>query len=145
MIRLIKNKVELSSTTSNFLLAYRNLGNCKFLWQELLIQQTTDLYRRLNSVDRDSQLAKIRIKQGLLRANIINNNWHFEEEPILYSIWKNNTTYLTLLKARSFNISIRPISKHWYFQGNRPQIKEYIDTSLFVKAAKSISDLGIIF
>ena len=74
MIRLIKNKVKLSSTMSNFLLAYRNLENCKFLWQELLIQQTTDLHRRLNSVDQDSQLAKIYIKQGLLRANITNNN-----------------------------------------------------------------------
>ena len=145
MIRLIKNKIDLPSTTSNFLVAHRNLGNCKFLWQELLTQQITDLHRRLNCSDRDSQLAEIRIKQGLLKANIIDSDWHFEADPFLNSIWRNNTTCLTLYKAKSFNMCIRPVSEQWHFQGTGPQIREVIDASLFIKSSKSISDLGIIY
>ncbi|RIB19704.1 hypothetical protein C2G38_2245007 [Gigaspora rosea] len=40
---------------------------------------------------------------------------------------------------------IRPIFKQWHFQGTRSQIREFIDTSLFIKSSKSISDLSIIF
>ncbi|CAG8789453.1 26946_t:CDS:2, partial [Gigaspora margarita] len=32
---------------------------------------------------------------------------------------------------------IRPISKQWHFQGTGPQIREFIDTSLFIKSSKT--------
>ncbi|CAG8795657.1 19540_t:CDS:2 [Gigaspora margarita] len=69
-------------------------------------------------------MAKIRIKQGLLKANIIDRDWHFEAD------------------TRSFNIYIRPIFEQWHFQETGPQIREFIDTSLFIKSSKSISDLA---
>ncbi|CAG8742722.1 9532_t:CDS:2, partial [Gigaspora rosea] len=63
---------------------------CKLLEQELCIKQISVLQNRLNNDGIVLKLARIRIKQGLLNAGLIDMEWKREEDKELQQLWKGN-------------------------------------------------------
>ncbi|CAG8791850.1 36117_t:CDS:1, partial [Racocetra persica] len=52
------------------------MGNCKSLWDQLLLKQITGLNIRLNSTGPEENLTRLRIKEGFSLVSASENNWH---------------------------------------------------------------------
>jgi hypothetical protein len=59
VIRVIKNKVGLASTTENSAIMHQGLGRCRILSQEIFNNQLISLQRRLNELNQVGEITRI--------------------------------------------------------------------------------------
>ncbi|CAG8830803.1 9090_t:CDS:1, partial [Gigaspora rosea] len=81
--QLVKNKIGIARTAGNYIISHRGMMACKLLEQELCIKQISLLQNRLNNDGIVLKLARIRIKQGLLNAGLVDMEWKSEEDKEL--------------------------------------------------------------
>ncbi|CAG8821792.1 41749_t:CDS:2, partial [Gigaspora margarita] len=72
-LKLVKNKIDLLCIVGNYVITYRNLVNCKLLWQELYTKKLINIMKELNSPGHGKEVLEIRIRQGFLLASYTNS------------------------------------------------------------------------
>ncbi|CAG8813432.1 21174_t:CDS:2, partial [Gigaspora margarita] len=89
---LFKNKMEILITTGNYII-------------------------ELNSNSSDNDFALLRLKQGLILANIDRKFWQDRNWDSLKKIWKFNLTCLTFLKAKRLELTFQLLQEPWTLHG----------------------------
>ena len=68
---LIKNKLELASTTANSICSHRGFLGLKLIWQNQLAHHFTELTIRMNRQEVLEETTRLRIKEGQLQSKNI--------------------------------------------------------------------------
>ena len=106
---------------------HKDLGNCKTLYQEIMMKQISGLLNRLNQKNNLGHLTKLRIMQGCQRAGLIQDIWDTTELPEDGSCWRDNLACLVIIKAKKLGISIRTESSLWKIYGRGTKIQDLLD------------------
>src|SRR5260364_33696 len=144
-LRFLKNKINLPSMIGNYIITYKNMINCKLLWQELLTMQIANITKELNSSGRGKEVLELRLKQGLLQAGCVEGKISSADAKSSKSIWKTNLICLALSKAKELNLEFRLPDTSWEIEGTGPRIKDILGKKLFDRAFKSLRHLGLFY
>jgi hypothetical protein len=125
LVRLAKNKMEISRSTRNSLVFHRNLRNYNALDDQLFLKQIVSLHNRLNTIGPEEVLMKMRIEEGIALAGGSLDKWLIENQKIGRRLWKNNLVCLIMLKAASLNIKLNISEKEAKKIGGAKKLESY--------------------
>ncbi|CAG8852710.1 26337_t:CDS:1, partial [Gigaspora margarita] len=130
--------MEILITTGNYIIKHTKLGNCKSLIHEITSKQISDLHNRLNSNSPDGDFALLRLKQGIILANIDRKFWQDGNWDSLKKIWKFNLTCLTFLKAKRLGLTFQSLQEPWALHGAGEILRSMLGVKNFTKTCQAL-------
>ncbi|CAG8855344.1 37962_t:CDS:1, partial [Gigaspora margarita] len=75
IVRLLKNKAELTSILGNYIVLHQGLERCRSLADEVFSKQFISVQNRLNNHSRIGKITRIHMKNGFVLAGLVNETW----------------------------------------------------------------------
>ena len=127
------------------IIEHKDLGNCRALWQEIIMKQISSVYVRLNKKNSLGKLTKLRITQGCQRAGLTDDIWNVEESLIDPKCFKNNLACMAFARAKMLGISIKTDNVLWKLHGYGVKIQDLISKTTWKVSCNKIGDLDIMY
>jgi len=104
IIRLCKKKLGIAQTAPNDIIFHGGILGFKSLASSLLAKQATSLLKRLNSNEGLESLAELRIKQGAIKAGILQDVRSVPFDAWHATLWKGNLSCNVIEKCKLINL-----------------------------------------
>ncbi|CAG8831812.1 12298_t:CDS:2, partial [Gigaspora margarita] len=116
----------------------RNTANEKVTedWEQIYLPKEEIKDEWLNSNSSDGDFALLRLKQGIILANIDRKFWQDGNWDSLKKIWKFNLTCLTFLKAKRLGLTFQSLQEPWVLHGAGETFRSMLGVKNFTKTCQ---------